>query len=69
MFFRSEAWPFLLSVWDRDSTSLNRHHARDKMSKEYEHLRNGWINAQPELFDHEMKQSIKVGVVVYPLIV
>ncbi|KAL5255973.1 hypothetical protein ACHWQZ_G011251 [Mnemiopsis leidyi] len=56
---RSEAWPFLLSVWDRDSTSLNRHHARDKMSKEYEHLRNGWINAQPELFDHEMKQSIK----------
>ncbi|XP_063674607.1 uncharacterized protein LOC134811573 [Bolinopsis microptera] len=56
---RREAWPVMLSLWDRDSTSLIRHTARDKMLKEYEHLRNGWINAQPELFDREMKQSIK----------
>ena len=58
--FRKFAWPFLLNVWEKNSSGTQRHGQEEKLKKQYESLRNGWINAVPQLFDEEMKQYIKV---------
>ena len=53
-------WPFLVGLWPVESSSTQRHALSEQLQADYERIRNGWINAVPELMDSEMKQSIKV---------
>ena len=59
---RSQAWPTLLNLWERTSSAAKRSHTKLKLQTEYERIRNGWINAEPTLFDKEMRSAIKVCV-------